>query len=166
MLDTKLCATLFVALTGISVGGVALISLYFKRTEKTNTEITGSKLSKLNPAEYQSIGYVFIAFACSLAGLLVTLFFSVVIGITIDITGSIPTWVNYLGVILVFIILVITLAFLYMGIGHLFNVTIRPHEPRGTLLSEVPGIKYLNWLMVKIGDLLTRGLFRTEEKQP
>lgn len=167
MLDTQLCTVLFIALIGVSVAAVALISLRLKK-EGIETKVEGSKISDLNPPEYQSVGYVFLAFLCSLIGLVVTLLFSVATGIIVDISGFYSAWyrvVNVLAWILLPIILFLVLAFLYVGVGHLFSMTLMSGEPSGTLLGWLPGSKYLRRLVVRIGDFIARRLFPTKGKR-
>lgn len=165
MLGTHLSITLFVALIGISVAAVALISLRLK-TERRRPKPKCSRISDLDPPIYRSVGYVFLAFFCSLCGLAFALSLPAAAGIITLISGSDPLacsvftvlqWI--VGWVLVPIFLFLVLAFLYIGAGHLFSVTLRQGEPTGTLLSRVPGSSRLTDLVVKIGDWIARDLF-------
>ncbi|MCD6600196.1 MAG: hypothetical protein J7L19_06500 [Dehalococcoidia bacterium] len=166
-LDTELCAVLFITLIGVSVAAVALISLLLKN-KGGPPKIKGSKLSDLKPDKYQSVGYVFLAFSFSLVGLVVTLLSSVVTGIIVHISGFCSTWyivANVLAWISVSIILFLVLAFLYVGVGHLFNMTIMSDKPKGTLLGGLPCSKCLRKLVVWTGNVVSRGLFPPKVKR-
>ena len=165
MLDTQPSITLFVALIGISVAAVALISLRLK-IERRRPKPRGSRISDLEPPIYRSVGYVFLAFFCSLVGLGFSLLLAVAARILTVICGSdslacsvftVFQWIVGWG--LVPLTLFLVLAFLYIGVGHLFNMTLRQGRPTGTMLSRVRGSRRLTDLVVKIGDRIARDLF-------
>ena len=162
MLDIQLCTILFVTLMGVSIAGVALISLRLK-AEGTKPEETVSKLSELKPPEYQSVGFVFLAFIGSLFGLVGTLAYSVLIGI-FGSNSILCTVFNTLAWIGVPILVILVLTYLYIGVGHLFSMTLISGQPRGTILGRVPGSKCFTRLAVNIGDIITSDLFPQKGK--
>ncbi len=147
-LGRLLSPSFFAILAGLSLTAAALLFVAGKRSA-AGPQVTGTKLSELEPNEYRGTGYLVLAFGWSIFGLVLSFIF-----------GAIGT--RFLGslvlVILSLLCLVFTLCFLYAGGGTLLRAV--TGQRGGGVPWFFPPMRYIDTLIVRFGDLLTAGLFR------
>lgn len=164
-MDNVLCAILFVALAGISLTAVALVSIIV-RTRNASVQAGATRLSQLNPPEYRSVGYLFLSFLWCVIGLLLALVFSLVVSLAISIGGTNSSWywaITILNGVLIGLVLILVLSFLYAGAGHLLRSML---SQEGALIRQFfPPIRHYEELIVRFGDYMTRGLFQRRTRQ-
>ena len=167
MVDNSLFVTIFLALAGISIAAVALISLLIKYPGSQEAEDNvqkPTKLSELTPYK-QSVGLLFLSFAFCVAGLLLSLLFSGINGL-INLGNS---WViKTFNLVLLLTLLIFSLAFIYAAAGDLLRSIL--NLKGGLLLGIAPkflkGLLYfMNNNISKIADLLTAWLFKGITKE-
>ncbi|MFC1966176.1 hypothetical protein ACFLWI_04435 [Chloroflexota bacterium] len=160
MVNNGLFATLFVALAGISISTVALVSVILRYSGKESEEENSQKASKLSelPPFKQCVGRLYLSFASSLVGLLFSLIFS----------GVNSLWGNHwvittINLILLLLPLVISLAFMYTGAGELLRSIL---DVKGSLIKEgapekfKPVLQLIGNIIAKFGNYIARGFFK------
>lgn len=147
-LGRLLSPSFFAILAGLSLTAAALLFVAGKRNI-AEPQVTGAKLSELEPPEYRSTGYLVLAFGWSMLGLVFSFIFSAI--------GTGGFW----GLILVILSLpcfLLTLCFLYAGGGTLLRAV--TGQKGGVVCWFFPPMRYIDILIVRFGDWLTAGLFR------
>mgnify|MGYP001077807365 CR=1 FL=1 len=143
-----LSPSFFAILAGLSLTAAVLLFVAGKRNA-AKSQVTGAKLSKLEPTEYRSTGYLVLAFGWSIAGLVLSFIFA---AIGASFSGRLAL------VILSLLCLLLTLCFLYAGGGTLLHaVTGQKGE---TMYWFFPFMEPVDTLIVRFGDLLTSRLPR------
>ncbi len=147
-LGRLLSPSFFAILAGFSLTAAALLFVAGKRNI-AEPQVTGAKLSELEPPEYRGTGYLVLAFGWSIFGLILSFVF-----------GAIGTrfFGSLILVILSLLCLLFTLCFLYAGGGTLLHAV---RGQRGEFVCWFfPPMRYIDILIVRFGDWLTTGLFR------
>ena len=147
-LGSLLSPSFFAILAGLSLTAAALLFVA-GRHNAADSQITGIKLSELEPTEYRSTGYLVLAFGCSMIGLVLSFIFAA-IGATF--VG------NLIFVILLLLFFIFTLCFLYAGGGTLFGAV--TGQKGGVVYWFFPFMRHIDMLIMCFGDLITTGLFR------
>ena len=147
-LGSLLSPSFFAILAGLSLTAAALLFVASKRNA-TKPQVIGTKLSQLEPIECRGTGYLVLASAWSMFGL--------VLGFIFGAIGA-----SFLGrlilVILSLLCLLFTLCFLYAGGGTLLRA-VAGQEGRIVRWS-FPSMEPIDYLIMQLGDLFTIGLFR------
>jgi len=147
-LGSLLSPSFFAVLAGLSLTAAALLFVAGKRNV-AEPQVTGAKLSELEPTEYRGTGYLVLAFGWSMFGLILSFVFG---AIGAGFFGSL------ILVILSLLCLVFTLCFLYAGGGTLLRAV--TGQEGGVVRWFFPPMRYIDTLITWFGDLLTAGLFR------
>jgi len=147
-LGSLLSPSFFAVLAGLSLTVAALLFVAGKRNI-AEPQVTGAKLSELEPTEYRGTGYLVLAFGWSMFGLILSFVF-----------GAIGTrfFGSLILVILSLLCLLFTLCFLYAGGGTLLRAV--TGRKGGVVRRFFPFMKHVDPLIERLGDLLTAGLFR------
>jgi len=147
-LGSLLSPTFFAILAGLSLTAAAL--LFVASTHNAaDSQVTGTKLSELEPTGYRGTGYLVLAFGCSVIGLVLSFIFAV---ISTRFVGSL------IFVILLLLFFIFTLCFLYAGGGTLFSAV--TGQKGGVVYWFFPFMRYIDTTIARFGDLITTGLFR------
>lgn len=147
-LGRLLSPSFFAILAGFSLTAAALLFVAGKRNI-AEPQVTGAKLSELEPPEYRGTGYLVLAFGWSIFGLILSFVFGAI--------GA-GFFGNLILVILSLLCLVFTLCFLYAGGGTLLRAV--AGQKGGGVRWFFPPIRYIDILIVRFGDWLTAGFFR------
>jgi len=147
-LGRLLSPSFFAILAGLSLTVAALLFVAGKRNI-AEPQVTGAKLSELEPPEYRGTGYLALAFGWSMLGLVLGFIFG---AIGAGFFGSL------ILVILSLLCLVFTLCFLYAGGGTLLCAV--TGQKGGVVRWFFPPMRYIDTLITWFGDWLTAGLFR------
>jgi len=147
-LGSLLSPSFFAILAGLSLTVAALLFVASKRNA-TEPQVKGAKLSKLEPAEYRSTGYLILAFGWSIFGLVLGLIFG---ALATRFSGCLTL------IILLLLCLLFTLCFLYAGGGTLLHAVT---GQRGRYVPWFhPLMEPIDTLIAWFGDFITAGLFR------
>ena len=147
-LGSLLSPTFFAILAGLSLTAAALLFVA-GRHNAADSQVTGTKLSELEPTGYRGTGYLVLAFGCSMIGLVLSFIFAV---ISTSFVGSL------IFVILLLLFFIFTLCFLYAGGGTLFSAVA---GQKGVVVYWFfPFMRYIDTTIARFGDLITTGLFR------
>lgn len=147
-LGSLLSPSFFAVLAGFSLTAAALLFVVGKRNI-AEPQVTGAKLSELEPPEYRGTGYLVLAFVWSMFGLIFSFIFGAV--------GTGGFW-SLILVILCLLCFLLTLCFLYAGGGTLLRAVT---GQRGEFVCWFfPPMRYIDILIVRFGDWLTAGFFR------
>ncbi len=147
-LGSLLSPSFFAVLAGFSLTAAALLFVAGKRNI-AEPQVTGAKLSELEPPEYRGTGYLVLAFSWSIFGL--------VLGFVFGAIGAV-SFGSLIFVILSLLCLVFTLCFLYAGGGTLLRAV--TGQKGGVVRWFFPLLEPIDTLITWFGDLLTAGLFR------
>lgn len=147
-LGRLLSPSFFAILAGLSLTAAALLFVAGKRNI-AEPQVTGAKLSELEPIEHRGTAYLVLAFGCSMFGLIFSFVFGAIgtksFGSRIFIILSLPC-------------LVFTLCFLYAGGGTLLRAV--TGQKGGVVRRFFPFMKHVDPLIERFGDWVTAGLFR------
>lgn len=147
-LGRLLSPSFFAILAGFSLTAAALLFVAGKRNI-AEPQVTGAKLSELEPPEYRGTGYLVLAFGWSIFGL--------ILGFVFGASGA-GFFGNLILIILSLLCLVFTLCFLYAGGGTLLRAV--AGQKGGVVHWFFPLMEPVDTLITWFGDLLTAGLFR------
>jgi len=147
-LGSLLSPSFFAILAGLSLTAAALLFVA-GRHNAADSQVTGIKLSELEPTEYRGTGYLILAFGCSMIGLVLSFIFA---AISTSFVGSLSF------VILLLLFFIFTLCFLYAGGGTLFRAA--TGQKGGVVYWFFPFMRYIDTAIARFGDLITTGLFR------
>jgi hypothetical protein len=151
-LASLLSPSFFAVLAGLSLTAAALLFVAGKRNA-AEPQVTGNKLSKIEPIEYRGAGYLILAFFCSISGLTLSLIFTAIV------TGAF--W-SLILVILSLLCLLFTLCLLCAGGGTLLRAVI---GRRGRVARRFyPRMHHIDTLIARFGNLLTAGLPRQSRR--
>jgi len=148
-LGRLLSPSFFAILAGFSLTVAALLFVAGKRNV-AEPQVTGTKLSELEPTEYRGTGYLVLAFGWSMFGLILSFVFGAI--------GTGGFWSLIPAIVLSLLCLLFTLCFLYAGGGTLLRA-VTGQKGRITPFF-FPFMGPIDTLIVRFGDLLTAGLFR------
>ncbi|MFC1965696.1 hypothetical protein ACFLWI_01940 [Chloroflexota bacterium] len=169
MVANSLFTTLFVALAGISLTLVALISILLRYPDKLEPEKEKRKPLKLSEmSSYkQTVGLLFLSFTSCLIGLILSLVFSGINEIMAEHSAGDSWWLTMLNLLFVLLPLFAALCLMYAAAGALLReiLGLRGSYLNGSVLMGItpslwkPVLDWFNIRQARAADYLTKGLF-------